>query len=64
MKRIIIYPAVFMILIAVEAFFTWGMAFDFNTYTLMAWVFQILLVLMCLGLAELWVRDWEKNEKN
>lgn len=63
MKRLIIYPLTYLILIFIEGCGTLGSAFDFKSYTFIGYFGQVLLLLMATGLAELWTRDWMKTPK-
>lgn len=59
MKRLITYPASLLILIAMQGIIFLGLSFKFDQYDVVAWISQITSIVLTLGLAELWARDWE-----
>lgn len=52
MKRMIIYPLVFLVLIGMEGLLTMGEALKYENYGVVGWIAQVLAIILCAGISE------------
>jgi hypothetical protein len=62
MRRLLYYPAVFLVLICLEAILFLGQSFNFNNYGIVAWIAQTCAVLFAIGIAEEWYQGEQPSK--